>query len=86
MALHVYTQVPCGPYRIDLVLYSSKGKIAIECDGKQYHTAINYAKNDKNKNYYLEKRGWRVFRFTGSEIYRNSRKCVDEIIDFMEAK
>lgn len=31
----VRTQVKCGPYRIDLVI----GRLAIECEGKAYHSS-----------------------------------------------
>lgn len=33
---YIETQVPCGKYRIDIALPAYR--IAIECDGKAYHT------------------------------------------------
>lgn len=75
----VYTQVPCGAYRIDLAIYSGRRKIAIEADGKAYHSSPEQVEHDKRKDWYLERNGWRVIRFSGSEIYRNSHKCVAEV-------
>ena len=77
--LKVFTQVPCGNYRIDLSVFYKGKKIAIECDGKAYHTGRDQMKHDKKKDHYLKKHGWSVIRFTGSEIFRNSKGCADKV-------
>ncbi len=79
----VYTQVPCGKYRIDLAVYSRGRKIAIEADGKAYHSSPSQLKHDEQKNQFLRKSGWKVIRFTGSEIYRNSKNCVQQVEELM---
>lgn len=75
----VYTQVPCGKYRIDMAIYIGKKKVAIEADGKSFHSSVKQVKHDKEKDWYLRKNRWEVIRFSGSDIYRNSYKCVEEI-------
>ena len=61
----VRAQVPCGRYKIDLVI----GDVAIECDGKKYHSSPERKARDRRKSAYLRKNGYRkVIRFTGSEI------------------
>jgi len=61
----VRAQVPCGRYKIDLVI----GDVAIECDGKKYHSSPERKARDRRKSAYLRKNGYRkVMRFTGSEI------------------
>jgi very-short-patch-repair endonuclease len=65
---YVKTQVPCGKYRIDLALPTYK--IAIECDGKAYHSTPEQKTHDRRKDAYLRKNGWRVLRFSGRMIYR----------------
>lgn len=65
----VETQVPCGRYRIDLVLPAYR--IAIECDGKEFHSSPEQKAHDRRKNTYLRRNGWKVLRFSGSAI--NSR-------------
>ncbi|MFL0475604.1 endonuclease domain-containing protein [Priestia sp. 179-F W1.4 NHS] len=61
----VRAQVRCGRYTIDLVIRD----IAIEADGKKYHSSPERKARDRRKSAYLRKNGYRkVLRFTGSEI------------------
>jgi very-short-patch-repair endonuclease len=71
---NVRTQVRCGPYRIDMCI----GNIAIECDGKDFHSSPEQKKYDKRRTSYLYRNGYRsVLRFTGSDINRNVNNCVN---------
>jgi very-short-patch-repair endonuclease len=74
-----YTQVPCGNYRIDIALYKPKKKLAIECDGVDFHSSPNQLVHDKSKDKYLEKNKWTVLRFTGKEIYGKSGQCIRKV-------
>jgi very-short-patch-repair endonuclease len=47
---YIKTQVPCGKYRIDIALPAYR--IAIECDGKPYHSTTIQKAHDKRKNTY----------------------------------
>jgi len=60
----VQTQVKCVPYRTNLV----KGRLAIECDGKQYDSSLATRAHDGKKNAYLEKQGYIVMQISGSSI------------------
>lgn len=72
----VYTQTRCGPYYIDITI----GNIAIECDGKAFHSSPAQKSYDKRRSSYLYKNGYKsVLRFTGSEINRNVNQCVNRI-------
>jgi very-short-patch-repair endonuclease len=62
----VKAQVPCGRYRIDLAL--PRYRIAIECDGKAYHSSRSQKAHDRKKDQFLRDHGWTVLRFTGSQI------------------
>lgn len=73
----VSTQVPCGKYRIDLAIKIAH--IAIECDGKAYHSSPGQKAHDYRKNRYLRKNGWKVLRFSGSQINRNMRHVMAKI-------
>lgn len=75
--LKPYTQIPCGKYRIDIALYASGKRIAIECDGEEFHSSANQLKHDKKKDYFLEKNKWHVLRFTGKEIFHKADWCVE---------
>lgn len=48
------TQLRCGYYWIDIAL--PEYKLAIECDGKQWHSSPEQKKHDRKKNYYLKKK------------------------------
>lgn len=73
----VEPQVPCGKYRIDLVL--REYRIAIECDGKDYHSSPEQKAHDRRKNDYLRKNGWNVLRFSGSAINGRMGKVLARI-------
>jgi very-short-patch-repair endonuclease len=74
---YVKTQFPCGKYRIDLALPTYK--IAIECDGRAYHSSPEQKAHDRRKNAYLRKHGWKVLRFSGRMINRNLAKVIARI-------
>jgi very-short-patch-repair endonuclease len=74
---NVTTQVKVGRYRIDIAIPSHK--IAIECDGKAYHTAPGDKARDRKKDEFLRRNGWRVIRFSGRRIYRDMRGIITRI-------
>jgi very-short-patch-repair endonuclease len=43
-------------------------EIAIECDGKAYHSTPAQKARDRQKDAYLRSKGWKVLRFSGSMI------------------
>lgn len=73
----IKTQVPCGKYRIDIALPAYK--IAIECDGKAYHSTPEQKARDSRKNAYLKKNGWKVLRFSGSRITKDLKGVMQRI-------
>jgi very-short-patch-repair endonuclease len=77
LGYYVQTQVPCGKYRIDLAL--PVYKIAIECDGKAYHSTPEQKTRDRRKDAYLRKNGWKVLRFSGRMIYQDLPKVIAQI-------
>ena len=65
-----------GKFR-DIIMY-----LAIECDGHDFHekTKAQVAKDNSRDRYFLQN-GIPTMRFSGSEIWRDPVKCVDEIIE-----
>lgn len=56
----------------------------IECDGHNFHERTKeQAARDRAKDRAIQTAGISVLRFTGSELYRDVNKCVDEVYDFM---
>jgi very-short-patch-repair endonuclease len=80
----VYTQVQCGKYRIDLVLYKGRKKYALEADGEEFHTSPEQRTHDRKKNLYLKKMGWSVIRLAGTHIHSNPSYCLKVIRERMK--
>jgi len=59
-----------GHYRIDLVVESSRGRLAVECDGDRFHSIENVA-DDMARQAVLERVGWRFVRIRGSQFFRD---------------
>ncbi|WP_245596765.1 endonuclease domain-containing protein [Shimazuella kribbensis] len=77
------TQVPCGKYFIDIAI--PRYKLAIECDGKAYHSSPEQKRHDERKNRYLRKNGWSVLRFSGSDINSRLGSCLSRIENKLKA-
>jgi very-short-patch-repair endonuclease len=72
------------PYRVDFLIGASLSDaapaIVVECDGHDYHERTKeQAARDRSRDRELQSRGFKVFRFTGSEIYRDAFKCAREV-------
>ena len=72
--LYPVPQYRVGGYRIDLAFPYQM--IAIECDGKAYHSTPKQKARDRKKDKFLRDRGWTVLRFTGSRIHRDLPSVV----------
>lgn len=63
-------------YRIDLVIFCKKGKIAIECDNTKAHSSAVQKQKDKMKDSDLKKLGWKVLRFNEKDIVEDLNKSM----------
>jgi hypothetical protein len=77
----IYSQFPVETFRLDFAIILSTGhRIAIECDGHDFHDRTKeQATRDKSRDRKLTELGWRVLRFTGSEIHRDSIDCARQV-------
>jgi very-short-patch-repair endonuclease len=84
----VRPQQRVGIYRADFVIafrfFGSEIDLIVEADGHDFHekTAIQAAR-DKKRDRYFSKLGYRVLRFTGSEINSNATGCAGEVLAFI---
>jgi very-short-patch-repair endonuclease len=83
-------QYQIGKYRVDFRLESNcSGRrilAVIECDGHDFHERTKeQAARDRKRDRDLQSEGYLVFRFTGSQIYRDPWGCVDEMYDAIGA-
>lgn len=55
--------------------------LCIECDGHDFHEKTKeQVKRDKQRERNLVKKGYKIIRFTGSEIYQDAKKCALETL------
>ena len=80
---HVRSQVAVGDptsrrYRIDLVVEGIKGRLAVECDGDQWHGPERH-EQDMSRQRDLERAGWIFERVRGSEFYRDPERALQPV-------
>lgn len=77
--LSLYQQRETLGYRLDFTIEGAAVKLAIELDGHAFHerTQLQSAR-DKSRDRALTAAGWRVIRFTGSEIWNDPRRSTLE--------
>jgi len=75
----VQTQVPLGPYRLDMLVTVAGRHLAVESDGMAWHSSPAAIERDKKRDRFCVTQGYAVMRFTGSEIRRDPRGCAAQI-------
>lgn len=74
----VLPEYPVIGYRIDLVVQGENARLAVECDGDQYHTLENW-EADQIRERQLRRAGWEFWRVSGSSFYRHKEKALDSL-------
>lgn len=88
LAMAVLPQQKIGDYIVDFLVVSdfSDDKVVIECDGHDYHEKTKLqAKHDKERDRYLTSKGYKVLRYTGSEIYNDFERVERELKVLLDA-
>lgn len=78
------TQYRLGPYRYDFALRAKWLKnppILIECDGAEFHSTPEQVENDKRKDELAHLGGFKLLRFSGSEINRDAEGCATVVLN-----
>lgn len=82
-----WTQYQIFPdWRVDFVLgavSAEKGRVylVVECDGHDFHERTKeQAEKDRSRDRRLQDAGYRIYRFTGREIYREARECATQAL------
>ncbi|MCX5998949.1 MAG: AAA domain-containing protein [Chloroflexi bacterium] len=71
-------QYEVAGYRIDLVVEGIKSRLAVECDGDEWHGMEQY-ESDVARQRILERSGWRFWRIRGFEYYRDPRGALEPL-------
>ncbi|AIF43443.1 hypothetical protein X953_10190 [Virgibacillus sp. SK37] len=80
--LYPTPQYRVGKYWIDLAFPHQL--VAVECDGKKYHSSAKQKAHDRKRDKYMRERGWTVLRFSGSKIHRNLPEVIRSIKEEVE--
>lgn len=91
-------QAKIGDYRVDFLITTIetfyvpeedtiKKHLVVECDGHDFHEKTKeQAAKDKKRDRELQKKGFNVFRYSGSEIWQDAFECAENSIVFMKDK
>lgn len=59
-------------------------KLAIECDGYEFHQKTKeQVQYDNEREYDLKMAGYEVLRFSGTQIYNNPLKCAEDTYNYI---
>jgi len=87
--LIIYNQVWILNWPVDFMFAKQNWKtldyeyLVVECDGHDYHERTKeQAKKDRSRDRDLQSNGYTVFRFTGSEIWKDPNACAEQVADW----
>jgi len=70
--------------RLDFAIIGEGFRIALEADGHDFHERTKaQALKDRSKDRALQRHGWVVMRFTGSEIHADAIACAKAVAEQM---
>lgn len=75
---NVLPQHQAGVYYIDLVVVGSGRRLAIECDGEQFH-GPEKLQEDLDRQAILERLGWTFVRIRGSLFFRDEDRALEPV-------
>ena len=76
-----YRQHIIGDFIVDFVCHDDG--LVIEVDGG-YHAEREQQEDDKTRTEALERKGYRVIRFTNEEVLYNTEETINEILNNLE--
>lgn len=79
----VLNQVESQGYLIDLVVVGARGRLAVECDGDEWHGRDAYER-DLARQRELERCGWTFFRVRESAFYVDRAAALAPLWDMLE--
>ncbi len=94
--LFVFTQHKIGKYTADFLIAGRhmelphspeiRRSIVVECDGHDFHERTKeQAQRDRKRDRDIQALGYKILRFTGSEIFRAPFDCASTALEFVSA-
>ena len=75
-------KMPYGKYFLDFAFLELK--LDVEIDGQQHFRTQKSIEHDKQRDDFLIKNGWKVYRIAWLEIKQNFNKVVEDFLRFLE--
>jgi very-short-patch-repair endonuclease len=75
-----------GPFRADLAITDDRWRhpsplpVVIEVDGHDFHRSRQQIDYDRARDRFMTGHGAAVLRFTGSEVWRGTARCAEEVL------
>lgn len=66
---------------LDFAIFCKTRNINVECDGDKFHLGKELVQKDKNRNNFLESKGWSVLRFTTQDLTKELDKSLNVVCD-----
>jgi very-short-patch-repair endonuclease len=82
---HVIPQFPIAGHHIDLVIEGGIARLAVECDGDNWHGADRY-EADMQRQRQLERCDWEFFRVRESAFYANKEEALAGLWQALEER
>ncbi|WP_035671706.1 AAA domain-containing protein [Flavobacterium sp. 83] len=70
-------------FKLDLVVHNNGKRVAIECDGDPFHSLPVDVAYDIERQEFLERVGWKVYRILYSAYKRNPSNEIEKMINFI---
>lgn len=88
------SEIKCGnkKYRVDFLIpvaYKNQGNkcFVIECDGHEFHQKTKeQVEKDNTRTRDLQKAGYEIIRFSGTEIWHRPYKCAKDVLNIILSK
>lgn len=87
--LIIENQIDINGWRVDFLIRilgvdGIEKKLIVECDGHEFHERTkDQAAKDRSRDRAVQQAGYTIFRFTGSEIWRDTCKCADAVMEWI---
>lgn len=87
--LDIVSQYKVSNYRVDFLISFGRNiqeykKVIVECDSQRFHERDEKERQyEKKRDRFLQSKGYKVFRYTGSEICKNALNIAVEIMSFI---
>lgn len=83
--IEIYSKVYRLDFHIIVEVFDKEFNFAVECDGHDFHEKTKeQARKDKERDRNLQRIGFTIIRFTGSEIWENPFGCSRQVIEIIE--